>query len=470
MRKLLCPRAILALIFAAVGGFAANKDVTYKYVPKTTSGKPIPKGYIKFEGYDTHNAAKFKAQNHLSYAVNQKILERGLEAKKGNFINGTIDTIPYFSSWFITGNRNSVYPYSMAGQDPAAGGTTPVDNRIIPLVSVLTVGGVPLYIFDPTVATDPQGAASVPSVGPGTDTGLLSQSPLYNATTTYPGPPPRTGQIIDTAQRTEFASVAAANWHTLLNKNFSSGIEWIQTLEWNNGDWACVSGSAPPCNPANDFPVFNINTISDNFAFILTAENPPNNEVPIILTDYLTAFVPGGGCCVLGFHTAQAGIQNPAGILVWTWGTWIPYSADNGFTNLFSGGFGSNSMVLSHELSELYNDPFANTSVAPWVDGSVSFAQADLETGDVIEQMNSADVIYSVTMNTTGGAFDFNLQNVALLDWFTRNPLNGGIYSWPNEGTLSHSPHVPGTCANGSTWAYGQGSAGFFFCNSNTGW
>ena len=84
--------------------------------------------------------------------------------------------------------------------------------------------------------------------------------------------------------------------------------------------------------------------------------------------------------------------------------------------------------------------------------------------------MNSADVIYSVTLNTTGGAFDFNLQNVALLDWFTRNPLNGGVYSWPNEGTLSHNPHVPGTCANGSTWAYGQGSAGFFFCNSNTGW
>ena len=58
MGKLLCSLTILPLAFAAVGGFAANKHVTYKYVPKTTSGKPIPKGYIKFERFDTHNAAK----------------------------------------------------------------------------------------------------------------------------------------------------------------------------------------------------------------------------------------------------------------------------------------------------------------------------------------------------------------------------------------------------------------------------
>jgi hypothetical protein len=84
--------------------------------------------------------------------------------------------------------------------------------------------------------------------------------------------------------------------------------------------------------------------------------------------------------------------------------------------------------------------------------------------------MAPADVIYSVPLNTTGGSFDDNLQNVALLDWFTRTPYNGGIYSWPNEHTLGHAPHVPGTCAGGPTWTYGQGSAGFYFCNSATGW
>lgn len=464
MRKLLFLLTILALTFAAVGGFAATNEKVYKYVPKTTSGKPIPAGSIKFEGHDPASLAQFKAQNHLSYAMNQKIKNAALLAKKNTYINGTIDTVPYFSSWYITGNRNSIYPYSMAGQDPSAGGTTGINNQIIPLVSVLTVAGVRVYTFDPTVANDPQGS----------DISLFGQSPLYDDTTTYPGPPPQTGQIVDTAQRTAFRATAAANWHTKLNAPHFSGVIWVQTLEWNNGDWACISGLTPPCNPSNDFPVFNINTISNNFAFILSAESPPNNTVPIIITDWLTAFENNNpmACCVLGYHSTQPGIADPSGVLVWTWGTYIPYAADNGFTNPF-GGFGYNSMVLSHEIAELVNDPFVasgGTSVSPWVDGSVSFAQGNLEVGDVIEGMSLADVVYDVPLTTTGGPFTFNLQNTALLEWFTRNPFNGGIYSWPNEGTLSHSPHNPGTCAGGATWAYGQGSAGFFFCNRKTGW
>jgi len=462
MRKLLCSLAILAMIFAAVGGFAATEGKVYKYVPKTTAGKPIPKGFIKFEGYDTHNMAQFKAQNHLSYAMNQKIKNQGLKAKKGSFVKCTIDSIPCFQSWFITGSRNSVYPYTIVGQAPTVGATTGINNQIIPLISVLTVGRVPLYVFDPTVATDPQGAASVPSIGPGTDTGLLSQAPLYDATTTYVGPPPETGQYNDSHQRVSFRKVAAANWHTVLKKNLSSGVIWVQFLESNNGDWACIGGEAPPCT---SFPVFNINTISKSFSFILSAEFPPNNEIPIILTDWLTAFDPSSGaCCILGFHTAQAGIQDPLGVLVWTWGTWIPYNADNGFTNPFNGGFGSNSMVLSHEVDEIFNDPFVNTAVSPWIDGSVSFAQANLETGDAIEAMAPADVLFDVTLTTTGGPFVYVVQNVPTLEWFFRTPFNGGIYSWPNEGSLSHNPHgvnchTPFVCS----WLYGQGSAGFFF-------
>jgi len=280
-----------------------------------------------------------------------------------------------------------------------------------------------------------------------------AQSPLYDATTTYPGPPPDAGQIVDTNQRAEFNAVRANDWHTPLNPPQSSGIVWIQFLEFNNGDWALAGG----------VPVVNINTLSNNFAFILNSENPANSTVPIILTDYVTAFDPSSGsCCILGFHNAQPGNNPPGGVLIWAWATFLPQDNDP-----FGASF-ADITPLSHEVTELYNDPFVNNNVAPWVDGSVQFQQANLETGDAIEAMADADSIYPVDLNPNGNAYTYHPQNEALLAWFTRNPLNGGLYSWPNTHTLSQSPH-PDACTLASTlaqplcWSYGEGSAGFFF-------
>jgi len=447
MRKLLCLLTLLALTFAAVGAFAATK--TYRVVPKTTSGHPYG-STIKNVTFDNFKLPQLKAQNHLTSAQNTAIRNAGLHAPKNGYINGTANTIPYFSSWFITGSRNSIYPFSMVGHSPSAGGTTGVNNQLIPLITLLQIGGVTVAVYDPTVNNDPQG----------TDMSLVAQSPLYDATTTYPGPPAETGQYVDSHQRVSFRTTAAANWHTPLNSPMSSGIVWEQFLEFNNGDWAfaCCDSNG------NNFPVFNINTISNNFEFILGVEAPLNTTVPIIVTDYLTAFDPSnGGCCILGFHSAQnqADVNGP-GILVWTWGTFIANSANSPF-----GAFGRSTMVLSHEVDELYNDPFVQTTgtlVSPWVDGSVSFAQANLETGDAIEAMKAADVITIVPLNTAGGAYNFSMQNVPTLEWFTRNPFNGGIYSWPNEHTLSQAPHGVNCNANFvCSWLYGQGSAGFFF-------
>jgi len=444
MRKIAVLLSILVLTFGAVASFATEKEV--RILKSTTKGQPVQPGSIKYLGPDHYSLATYKAQNHLSTATNQLIKTTALKAPA--FHNGTaLNTVPYFQSWFITGTRNSVYPYSMVGQSPPAGGTTALNNQMIPLVTVLREGGVPLYTFDPTLANDPQGS----------DISLTTLSPLYDATTTYPGPPADTGQEVDTAFRASFNKVRAANWHTPLNHPSSSGVVWVQQLEYNSGDWACVAGEAPPCT---SFPVVNINTISNNFGLILAAENPPNSTVPIIETDYVTAFIPnGGGCCVLGYHNAQPGTNPPGAnsVLVWTWATFIPHS-NNPFAP-----FGDDVMVLSHELAELYFDPFVATTgtlVSPWFDGSVSFAQANLEVGDVIEAMKSADVVYPVPLTPNGQAYTYTIQNTAQLDWFTRNPLNGGLYSWPNEHTLSQCAHVLSSTPN---WCYGEGSGGFYF-------
>lgn len=451
MRKILCIGVILTLAMVTVGAFAADRPVIK--LPKTTSGSPATVvGGLKF---DPHSLAQYKTQNRLSSAMNSYILRQ----QSGTaFKNGTIDTVPYFNSWFVTGEHNSVYTYSMLGHNPAAGGTTTVQTEIIPLVTELDIGGVPYAIFDPS-------GVFVAPADQDSDQNLLAESPMYDATTAYPGPPAQTGQLVDTAQRTALRKVRTANWHTNLTQ-VSSPFIWYQFLEYNNGDWTLLC-----CDPnGNPVPVVNINTISNNFEAIvsypLELAATTNNIVPIIVTDYLTAFIPGGGCCVLGYHSAQPGTFDPNGVLVWTWATWIPHNLDQGLLNPF-GQFGADVMVTTHEVQELINDPFVQTTgtlISPWVDGSVQFAQSNLEVGDAIEAMAAADVIYPDTLNTSTGPYTYTLQNTALLEWFTRNPLSGGIYSWPSEHTLNQAPHganctAPFVCS----WLYGQGSAAFYF-------
>jgi hypothetical protein len=440
---------VLAITFGAATSQAANIHKLTAKKGSNTAGMnarvPASRGVgAKFAG--------LKAQNHLSTAMNQLLTKEkaGVGGGLGSpgYKNGTVDTLPYFNSWFITGYRNSVYTYSMVGHSPTAGGTTTITNRILPLVIVLfDANNNPLYIFDPT-----GGGAC----GAGSDIALTAKSPLYDATTTYPGGvglPADMGQLVDTTQRASFKGVKAANWHTPLgapqNADCSTSGYYVVGLDPTAWVYLVDSGN----NIVGE--AMDINVISNVFESLLQLENSlyglPNSVLPIILTDTISAYDPFDlSCCVLGYHTAETGISNPAGILVWTWAGFQP-------VNTIFGAFGDVA-VLSHEVTELYNDPFVNTLVAPWVDGSVSFAQADLETGDAVEAMADVDTIFNVFVN----GFQYHVQNEALLPWFTRNPkgpVNGpgpGVYSWPNTNTLNNGHNPAG-------WVYGEAPAGFYF-------
>ena len=448
----------LVVAFGTVAGFAADQKV---FLKSTTHGTAV-RGAIPMKGPDHYSFARLKAQNHLSARMNQLIQQQQKGAAFHN-CSGFI-SIPCFSSWFITGYRNSVYSYSMIGHSPKAGGTTSIPNEVIPLELQLIGPDNVTVIYD----QDP----SAPQDLGLSDVSLLTQGPIWNDTTTYPGGgglPADTGQFVDTTFRASFHGVKAANWHTPLDPPTFPTKHYVGQLFYNNGDWACFNGELPPCT---SFQVVNINSISNIFEQILspTQEDPPSTEVPFILTDFVTAFIPNnGGCCVLGFHSAQPGNEGGNSVLVWGWATYIPQSSNNPFAP-----FGYDSFVSSHEMSELYHDPFVQTTgtlVSPWVDGSASFGQANLETGDAIEAMKDVDSDYHVPLVTTGGAYTYHTQNEALLPWFTRNPKapqqgpGPGVYSWPNTNTLNNGH----PCVT-QGFVYGEGPAGFVFDDgSSTG-
>lgn len=398
---------------------------------------------------------EYQAQNHLSTAMNQQLITEkagaGGTLSTPGIKNGTVDTIPYFNSWFLTGTRNSIYTYSMAGHNPTSGGTTMIHNLVIPLVILLVdQNGNPVALFDPTG----NGAC-----GAGTDVSLTVDSPIYNAAT-YPGGsglPSDTGQFVDTQMRAEFKAISGSNWHTMLtapNNLCTDGTAHIYVAEFGPTAWTYLEDTTTMQIVGE---AIDVNVASNVFETILTTEDAtyhdiPNSYIPVILTDSISAY-QGDECCILGFHTAQTGIENANGILAWIWATFLPPN------NIFAPW--SDVQVLSHEMAELFNDPFANTAVADWVDGSATFEQNNLEVADVIEAMNPPDVIFPVSLNTLhNGSVDYHVQNLALLAWFTRNPLNGGVYSWPDTHTLSHCAHVLQTTPK---FCYGEGSAGFFY-------
>ena len=178
MRKVIGFCCIFALTFGALASFAASQR---KVVLKSTiKGTPIKKGSIKNLGPDHFSLNSFKAQNHLSAAMNQKLATAQKGATYKNCAG--IITIPCFSSWFITGYRNSVYTYTMVGQSPTAGGTTTIPSHVIPLETLLVGPDNTTVLYD----FDPQAANGNQPFSPLNDVQLLTEGPIF-ANNPYPG-------------------------------------------------------------------------------------------------------------------------------------------------------------------------------------------------------------------------------------------------------------------------------------------
>ncbi len=359
-----------------------------------------------------------------------------------------IDSAANWNKHFITGgidpngNPQHIWYYSMVGNPPELGGTTVFNAPIVPVsVDLRTANGSPRFVNGKPLISN-----VTPFVLP-----TLNSPVFQNSNYTSSDVPT---QFTDAVQRAEFADRMRPDWHTLLAPSVKSTrvmqIDQDPTCHPTipgghcnyrfslNADGSCCS-----------FVLVDINTFVnelfpstfpfDNSTAIGSAENAGDMTTKDISTflfpnTYLY-FGDVSQCCVLGFHSLdlEPGIPSNGNLLrlyVVNYSSWIS-------PGIFRGGLGDVT-ALSHEMSEIFNDPFVGVdgihNVTPFWLSPNGNCQDNLEDGDVIEGLPNQ--LFPITLNGR----TYHVQNEALLQWFEfESPSSalGGAYSYPNTGTLT---------------------------------
>jgi hypothetical protein len=314
-------------------------------------------------------------------------------------------SIPHFTGSFFS--EGKVFPYTLVGTRPQAGGTTEIPTQLIP-VSMFFEG------FE-----DENGEPIV--LTPGHILPRVMDSPNFR-TAIYPT---GNGQFADAVQRAEFFRIMAQDWHTTLGEpqelkpvviDVPRGLAKIYRNRNGGGLYAVVDSS---------FFISQLNTIvqleelrPDALALILTANV------------FLSPGVDVKKCCVLGFHTAfESGrLANLPQVQTLVWASWI----DQGLL----GTSVADITPLSHEISEWMNNPFGNNVVPAWqpLAGSGG-CQTTIETADPLAALPNAG--YPVIID----GYVYHPQSQVLLSWFTRDPSNSldGAFSFPDQSLVTRA-------------------------------
>ena len=360
----------------------------------------------------------------------------------GNRSNGGvlgIDTIPNWSSYFylpgLVPTGFGAFPqwtwqYGMVGHSPLTKGqeadwvgyTTWIGAPIIPvIIDLRNFDGSPRFLNGHRLILDP-----TPYVRP------LLKSPVFSSSFYDSSQNPT--QFTDAVQRAEFFNKATSDWHTLLRPRVATTLTMVLirgTYSFSvntDGSLAYVLVN-DGVFASNLFPP----TPDDTSTVIGAAEHSGDFRTKDIGTfffanTFLFSSVDGS-CCVLGYHSydvepgsAQNGWREKHYVM--NYASWIS-------PGLFGGGF-QDITAVSHEMAELFNDPFVNNATPIWLAPN-GLCQNNLETGDVIEGL--PDAVTAISLNGSV----YHPQNEALLQWFASETPSSAIhsaYSYPDTTVL----------------------------------
>jgi hypothetical protein len=334
-------------------------------------------------------------------------------------------------------------PFGRGEDDDWEGETTRINAPIVPvIVDLRNFDGSPRFVNGHRLISDPAQYVT-PAL----------KSPVF-AKHFYSSSASAT-QFTDAIQRAEFFNKADSDWHTLLRPSVKTArtmvfIRGTYRFALNNDGSCCAAIIVDGGAFSNQlFPA----VPTDTTTVMGAAENAGDIHTRDISTflfpsTYLATVTPTTvtGCCTLGFHSYDL---EPGDITngfrerryVMDYAAWIgaPF-----FNAPFLDVTG-----LSHEMSELFNDPFVGNATPIWLAPN-GLCQNNLETGDVIEGLPNMD--FPITMN----GFTYHPQNEALLQWFaseTPSSAISGAYSYPDTTVLpSASVSLQTDCATPFTF------------------
>lgn len=341
---------------------------------------------------------------------------------------------------YLDGSPHHIWEYSMVGNSPAHGRTTTYNAPIVPVtIDLRNFDGSPRFVNGHRLISSPDAFVQP-----------VLNSPVFSSTNFTSSDVPT--QISDAIQKAEFGNHARPDWHTLLNPV----VKRERTMVLIRGTYRFALNSDGTCCL---FVLVDINTFQ-NKLFPPTA--PPDNSTvmgaaevagDITTKDISTFLFPNtylyfngdpNQCCVLGFHSfdfepGDASNGNQTRFYVMNYSSWTT-------PGLFGTAF-ADVTALSHEMAELYNDPFVAFdnlhNVTPWWLSPNGNCQDNMEVGDVIEDLPNAT--FPITMN----GYTYHPQNVALLPWFefAKNSFAiNNAYSYPDETVLGLPTPQPLNC------------------------
>jgi hypothetical protein len=362
----------------------------------------------------------------------------------GTRANGSllgIDSVVNFSSSFYFpgvvdqfGDPQFTWQYTMVGRSPFGkgdgdghNGTTLIRAPVVPVnLDLRNADGSPRFVNGQRLFSD-----ATKFVNPTLNSPIFQDAPFSSSR--------KPTQFTDAVARAEFFNIADDEWHTKL-RGVARPARTMTLLRGTylfalNPDGSCCLFVLVDANTfvSKLFPP----TATDTSSVIGAAENAGD----VTTTDISTFLFPNtflfvgnsSNCCILGFHTYDL----------------EPGGAFNGFRErrfvvnyssfvtpgIFRDPGLADVSVLSHEMTELFNDPFVNNATPFWL-GPNGNCQNNLETGDVIENVPNAETTVAVNGTT------FHVQNEALLQWFAgvtpSNAINGQ-YSYPDPTILTRA-------------------------------